>query len=363
MSVLLNVTTGVPGASDAFSDFMAGPFGLENPALSIPYDSQIGWILTLVAGGMFLLEALFAASNLFREAYFVHFWIVVACLERVATMVFRAILYKEQEVVWVKTFEILEAIGTALIISAAYQLFCGFVRSRKVGRSCCASSWSALTVFVASLAVSAGSGLFAAGAWLQDGGASTQSRFDRGFSFRQYSVVVYGAVISVYLIMSSFAICFRGRRGIAIQLWFIGAALGAKAGFQIYALWTGDQPLGVQRYYSNRFYFTLLVFPELLAVSLMTSRTFVGRALKPGNSPLPFSYPLQGDPHNPNLPHYQPHTHYHPQQQQQPEGQYGAFFGAGTYPARNSYAPRGSTSPKRGAPPAELAKLQQGSLS
>lgn len=46
----------------------------------------------------------------------------------------------------------------------------------------------------------------------------------------------------------------------------MGLALSAKVGFQLYALWMPDQPVGALRYFSTRFFFSLLVFPELLVV-------------------------------------------------------------------------------------------------
>ena len=47
MGVLLNVTTGAPGVSSSFTDFMSGPLGQDNPALGIQYSSELAWILTV----------------------------------------------------------------------------------------------------------------------------------------------------------------------------------------------------------------------------------------------------------------------------------------------------------------------------
>lgn len=356
MSVLLNVTEGTPGLSNEFTTFMSAPFGPDNPALGIPYDSQLAWVLTLVFGGLFLVEAIIAFLNLWREGYVVHLWVTIFCLERVATLVFKALLYKQRQIQWIKIFEILEAVGTAIIVSAAFQLLMGFLRSRKPGRSCCGSFWQGLCVFMASGLIAAGAAIFAAGAALQDRTTNTQADFNRGFTYRQYGVVVYGVVLLAYLIISTFSICFRGRRWVAIELWVIGASLSAKAGFQIYAFWTTNRVLAMQRYYSNQFYFSLLLFPEILAVSLMTANKFVRSAMSSDLPPLPFTSPSQGLQH---YPQYRP--------QQALPGQRGPASESnpnGSHYIRHPYAiPRSGMPAKRDSPPSELARLQQGSMS
>jgi len=353
--VLLNVTSGTPGISSSFTEFMSAPLGQNNPALGIQYDSQLAWILTLVCGGLFLLTAIFALVNMGREGHCIHFWLLLFCVERVATLVFRAILYKKQEVLWIQIFEILEAAGTAIIVSAAFQILAGFIRAKKRGSSCCVSTVQHFISLAAFLAISAGAGLFAAGAALQDRESATQAQFDKGFDLRQYAVIVYGSVLIVYNVMCLIVLCAPGKRGVAIELVIVGLALSAKVGFQLYALWMPDQPIGVLRYYSTRFFFSLLVFPELLALSFLTSRGFVRNAMIPAGNPLsgPGGYGPQVGPHGAMLPPQQqqfppqfPPQHFPPQQR----SYYAGSLGGDSLPPTERSGLNDGSPPSHGTP-------------
>lgn len=247
---------------------------LRNPALYIDNDN-LGYILAIVAGALFLVGAILALFNLVRDKYGIHLFIILFALERVATYVMRALFYKKFNNTYVEVFEILEAAGTALIFMIIYHVWAGTARQRgdgatKRGRCC-----HCCLLFIATFAALAGAGLFIAGAVLQDRRSSTLDQYNRGFNLRKAAVIVYGAIMFVFDILVLFLCCRRGARRTAPGLMIIGALLSAKAGFQIYAMWHN-----VGRYYENKFFWPLFVLTELLALLILVIPGFLRYALR-----------------------------------------------------------------------------------
>jgi hypothetical protein len=253
----------------------------RNPALYIT-NNNLGYILAIVAGALFLIGALLALFNLLRDKYGIHLLIILFALERIATYVFRCLVYKKLSNTNVEVFEILEAAGTAILFVIIYHVWAGAARQRgdgatKRGRFC-----HCCVLFMATVAALAGAGLFIAGAVLQDRRSSSLSQYRTGFDLRKAAVIVYGAIMFVFDILVLFLCCRRGARKTMPGLLIIGALLSAKAGFQIYAIWHR-----VDRYYENKFFWPLFVLTELLALLILVLPGFLRHALRSDRPALP----------------------------------------------------------------------------
>lgn len=238
----------------------------------IPVNSNLAFILSIVAGALFLVGALLAFINLLRDRLAVHLFIIIFALERVATYIIRALLYKRQQNIYGEVFEILEAAGTCLIITILYHVWAGTARTHGTKRGkaghCCIITLA--TVFAV-----AGSALFIAGAILQDRVSATQTQFDRGFKLRKAAVIIYGGLLAVLLFLTSTLIFRKGARRGVLPLFLATALLAAKAGFQIYAVWKRQD-----RYYENKFFWPLLVLTELLALLILVLPGVLRKLLK-----------------------------------------------------------------------------------
>jgi hypothetical protein len=253
----------------------------RNPVLSIELD-RLGYILAIVVGALFAVGIILALFNLIRDKLGIHLFIILFALERIATYVMRALLYKNTKRIYAEVFEILEAAGTALIVIILYHLWAGTARSRTEGATKRGRTGHCCLLTLASVLILAGSGLFIAGAVLQDRASSTLNQYDRGFTLRKIAVIVYGAVLFVFDILALSIICRRGARVAALGLLICGLLLSAKAGFQIYAIWHNTG-----RYYENKFFYPLFALTELLVLWLLVTPGFVRHALRRPTAALP----------------------------------------------------------------------------
>lgn len=303
-----------------------------NPAASLVLN-KLNYILAIVAGCLFLIGAILALLNLLRDRYLAHVLLFLFCLERVATYIFRAILYKKQDTTNALVFEILETIGFALLITALYHIWSGTMakrteevrynemtgaedRTKKRGKR--NAAWC--LVPLASLLAAAAAALFIAGAVLQDRRSSSASQFDRGLKLRKAAVIIYGVLLAVFDVLALMLFFRRGGRRAGTGLLIAALLLSAKAAFMIYAIFRRRD-----RYYDTEWFWPFLVLTELLALLVLVTPGFVRAAFKPREKTLPVTdrqvadtqyvpTPVQPKPYGPKFsePAQEPRVHVAP---------------------------------------------------